>query len=185
MGRKRKALPDQALLLAILSYDEMTGLLTWRYRSVEVAAAHGLNPKSVNNWNSKYAGTAAHTTLIHGYIGVTITGIHYMAHRVIWKMVHGTDPDFVDHINGKTSDNRIENLRDVSALENQRNRKTNRNNTSGYSGVNFCRTTGKYLARIDIGSGSKNLGRFNTLEEAIAARKSAETSMNYRAARRA
>ena len=42
---------------------------------------------------------------------------------------------FVDHINGITSDNRLENLRWVTKQENNNNRKLNSNNTSGITGI--------------------------------------------------
>ena len=43
-----------------------------------------------------------------------------LVHRVIWMIVKGYEPDTIDHINGVWYDNRIENLRDVSQVENLR-----------------------------------------------------------------
>jgi hypothetical protein len=43
----------------------------------------------------------------------------YMAQRLAWKYVHGTDPKgYIDHINQMRDDNRIANLRDVDHDEN-------------------------------------------------------------------
>ncbi|NTE87241.1 HNH endonuclease [Agrobacterium rubi] len=175
----RKPLPDQALLLAILSYDAESGLLTWKERSGELVDAFGFNKGQIAPWNAKHARSAAHTVLRHGYIGVKVLGVHYMAHRIIWKMMHGVDADHIDHINGLKSDNRLINLRNVDATENQHNRKISANNATGHSGVHWCRTTRKYVARIVINNSSRMLGRFPNLKDAIAARRKAECEHNF------
>lgn len=99
----------------------------------------------------------------NGYIFVKIPGVGVRpAHRVIWKMVYGKDPDqVIDHIDGNPSNNRVENLRDVSPAKNAQNR------------VN---TKKKYLGVTVLGRESEavicrdkqvyHLGRFDTPEEA-------------------
>lgn len=52
------------------------------------------------------------------------------------------------------------------------NRKTQKNNTSGYRGIDF--NCGKWRARFSINNHTYILGKYETLEEAIAARKAAE-----------
>jgi hypothetical protein len=60
-----------------------------------------------------------------GYVYVYVDGKQYFAHRIIWKLETGREPEgVIDHINGETSDNRIENLRDVTHTENMRNRRS-------------------------------------------------------------
>ena len=39
-------------------------------------------------------------------------------HHIVWGVVHGRFPTVIDHINGDPTDNRIENLREVSQSEN-------------------------------------------------------------------
>lgn len=59
-----------------------------------------------------------------GYVYIYVDGKQYPAHRIIWKLETGKDPDgVIDHINGVTSDNRVENLMDVSHAENMRNKR--------------------------------------------------------------
>ena len=58
-------------------------------------------------------GTIVEGTLTeNGYKNVTLFGISYRQHRVIWKMIHREEPpEMIDHINRVKTDNRIENLR--------------------------------------------------------------------------
>lgn len=91
-------------------------------------------------------------------------------HRYIMKNPKG----IVDHINHNTLDNRKENLRIVNNADNLRNGTVRANNTTGKSGVYFRKDRNKYIARIKVNYETINLGSFDTLEEAIEKRKTAE-----------
>ena len=43
-------------------------------------------------------------------------------HRAVWAVVYGRFPTQIDHINGDKTDNRLENLREVTYSENDANR---------------------------------------------------------------
>lgn len=63
----------------------------------------------------------------NGYRGLLLDGKAYYAHRMAWLYVYGEFPDgVIDHINGNRADNRIENLRAVSAWQNQHNNRMRR-----------------------------------------------------------
>lgn len=81
--------------------------------------------------------------------------------------------EFVDHIDGNGQNNNIENLRWATNQENNRNQKLSKNNDLKVKGVQLRKDTGKYRARITINQKLINLGNFDTLDEAIKARKKA------------
>ncbi len=86
-----------------------------------------------------------------------------LVHRLVWLYHKGVFPDFfLDHINGDRLDNRIENLRPATKLLNNQNRF----NVKGYT---FDKTRGKFKSAIRNNYKQKNLGYFNTAEEAQAA----------------
>ena len=94
-------------------------------------------------------------------------------------MHYGEDPgpDFlVDHINGNSLDNRIENLRLATDRENSKNRKRGSNNTTGFKGVTKNKD-GSFDARIYIDEEHKYLGSFKTIKLAANAYK--EASIKY------
>jgi hypothetical protein len=127
-------------------------------------------------WNGRFAGKLAfNRRRPNGYLDGTLFGEAYVAHRIIWKMVHGTDPETIDHINGDRSDNKLTNLRSVSLGENLKNQSTPKSNTSGAVGVSYDRRLSRWRARI----GSKYLGIFPTKEAAVAARAMAAIELGY------
>jgi len=63
----------------------------------------------------------------------------YHIHVIIWEMHYGKlEEDLViDHFDRDSTNNKVANYRAVPQIVNTRNRKANRNNTSGVHGVNF------------------------------------------------
>lgn len=118
-------------------------------------------------------------TKVKGYISISINGKRYKAHKLAWLYEFGRFPDNIDHINGNKSDNRIENLREVSHADNMRNRKKPVNNKSGTIGVFYRKDTNKWRAVIVIDGVKVSLGSFSKLEDAIEVRKEAEIKYGY------
>lgn len=106
-----------------------------------------------------------------GYRSLRFQGKIYFEHRFAWFMNYGVWPiKELDHINGITSDNRIENLREVTRSENQWNKKNpQKNNKSGFLGVYKDKHSGRYKAKIRVFSKERHLGYFDTAEKAHAA----------------
>jgi len=101
-----------------------------------------------------------------GYMSCSIVGTMFLVHRAIFLMHHGYLPKYVDHIDGNKLNNRIENLRPATAIENAYNCKMSKNNTSGVKGVSWNKGTKKWEANINVAGVRFNLGHFETLEEA-------------------
>lgn len=88
-------------------------------------------------------------------------------HRLILGCKKG---EFADHINGDTLDNRRENLRKCSQLENAKNRKKHRKTKSAFKGICQDMKTGRWRVRIAIAPKKRvNVGYFVTQEEAARA----------------
>ena len=104
--------------------------------------------------------------------GVIAQTPHIAIHNYLLN--HTDKSTVVMHKNGNNLDNRKENLVIVSQTEKQQNNKLQSNNTSGHKGVWFCKDRNKWQAQITINNKQKNLGRYNTFEEAVAAREAAE-----------
>lgn len=80
-----------------------------------------------------------------------------------------------DHINGIKYDNRKDNLRVANRTQNCSNISKRKNNTSGVTGVYWHKGKNKWIASIHDAPGhSKELGAFNSFEEAVKARKEGE-----------
>jgi len=105
-----------------------------------------------------------------GYIIIKIDGKCYRAHRLAFLVAHGHLPKELDHINGDPSDNRIANLREATRRENKRNSGKYSNNKSGFKGVCWHKSRGKWRADAQDANGKQiHLGLFTTPEAASAA----------------
>ena len=92
------------------------------------------------------------------------------AHRLVWLYHHGFMPKMIDHIDGDTKNNRIENLRECSNAQNQYNSKRRIDNSSGYRGVYFRKGhASSWLAMIKVNKKQIGLGHFKTAKLAAAA----------------
>jgi len=61
----------------------------------------------------------------------------YLCHRLVWMLHNGEIPENyeIDHIDGNSLNNTIENLRCIESVFNKRNRSFSRLNTTGITGV--------------------------------------------------
>ena len=76
--------------------------------------------------------------------------------------------ELIDHRDGKTDNNKWENLREANNLQNMQNRKISKNSSTGIKGV-FLNPCGNYIARLQHKGKKLNLGTYPTKEEAAEA----------------
>jgi hypothetical protein len=178
-----RALPDAEFLRECLEYSPETGVLTWRERPTSHFRndTDGINKRAMAVWNSRYAGTVAFGCKMpgYGYFTGRLGGKNYLAHRLIWKLYYGVDPNRIDHINGDPSDNRLNNLRSVTSTLNNRNRSPRKDSATGIVGVYLVRKTGNFQSTIRVNGRPRYLGTFSKIEEAASAREVAERRYGY------
>lgn len=169
-------------LRQVLRLDAETGELFWLPRPKSMFCA---SPKYLHRvwslWNRNYADKEAFTAISEdGYRMGAIFGVGVLGHRVVWALHTGEWPtERLDHRNGDPSDNRPPNLREVTHSENCRNRSMQSNNTSGVTGVYFCKTHKRWKAYIADGTKQRILGTFAEKADAIKARQDALHRFDY------
>jgi len=87
-----------------------------------------------------------------GYRDVRCFNTVEKEHRIVWKLHFGEIPEglVIDHINNNRSDNRIENLRLVTPLQNSWNRLKHKTNTSGFNNVHYDSKRCKYRCSLRV-----------------------------------
>ena len=115
-----------------------------------------------------------------GYLSIRLSGKYYLLHRLVWLYMYGYFPkEEIDHIDHNRTNNALSNLRLVSSQENKQNSRLSKNNKTGHNGVSLHKKTGKYRAYIMVNRKQIYLGLFETLQEAIDARKQADITYNF------
>jgi len=158
---KRPAVPRHELTAEMvrraLDYDPVTGLLSWRHRD-------DVLPRVNKRLAGKPAGCPDGQ---YGYLSVRLHDCPYQAHRLIWLHVTGEWPaDILDHVDGNPLNNVWSNLRPATRAENNRNRRTRRED--GRLKGTLPASRGRWRAVIMLGRENHNLGTFSTQEEAHA-----------------
>lgn len=156
-------LPSREYISECFDYCQSSGVLTWKERPLH----HFKNAHGMNTFNSKFAGKISGGLINGRYLAVPLDGRKYLAHRVIWKLMTGEDPNSnIDHIDTNKRNNAWLNLRKASKQENAFNQSRTKRNSTGFKGVSFDRQRGKYFACIRSNGKTKSLGRFDTAHEA-------------------
>ena len=115
---------------------------------------------------------------LDGYIEIKFGHSKYLAHVIAFALWHKRWPNsgmVLDHIDRNVSNNRKENIREVSNAENMRNPKgLKSNNKSGINGVYWNSQINKWYAYLKFDGKTINGGFYEDIKSAIAARKRLE-----------
>lgn len=157
MPRARRKLPTQERLLELLSYNPKTGEIHWKQWRGGPPSSDGQAGTIRKNPKKGYK----------VYRTICVDMVIYAAHRLIWKMMLGTEPpDTLDHHDADTLNDRWVNLRPADDQTNAANR-VHTSSSGGYKGV--YRSGKKFTASIKVNQKPFYLGTFTTAEEAHAA----------------
>lgn len=127
----------------------------------------------ISHWDSKYAGKLISCVGNHGYIvfNLTVDGkkTQLLAHRVVYIMTHGVEPNYIDHADGVRTNNHPSNIRSCSQRENMFNMDCQLRSQVKVKGVHKREIPGRkirYLAQSSLGGKSLHIGSYDTIEQA-------------------
>jgi len=156
---------SQQRLKELVTYDAATGGLYWR-----------ISP----NGRAKVGARIGSPDPKRGYRNCWVDGEQHREHRLVFLYLHGRFPVGVtDHEHGVEAGNTVENLRDVTPLENGRNMRRSVRNKSGVVGVYRSSKTQRWCADIRVNDRTVYLGSFDTVAEAAAARQRAVAAYGF------
>lgn len=134
-------------LVQLLSYNPYTGFFHWLVEGRTYLPGQ----------------EAGHTNKRDGYVRISLDNVSYMAHQLAWFYTTKGWVDMIDHKDTVTNNNKWENLRAATPLQNVGNANLHDRSTTGFKGVNL--KNGRYRAHCQ----GKHIGNFDTAEEAALA----------------
>ncbi|WP_051916966.1 MULTISPECIES: HNH endonuclease [unclassified Serratia (in: enterobacteria)] len=175
---KNKPLPNRDYLIERFYFNESSGSLFWKLRELDSFKS----PRDGKAWNSRYAGIEAGYVNKFGskkYLVIGLDGSQFLAHRLIFKILHDEEPENIDHLDGNGLNNTPVNLRGTNCAGNHLNVMMSNRNTSGVVGVSLHKKSNLWRARINIGRINRALGYFADFDSAVMARKKAEIELGF------
>jgi hypothetical protein len=116
-------------------------------------------------------------------IDVMISGQVYKAHRLIFLMLHGYLPKFIDHIDRNPLNNKIENLRAATGTQNMCNTKLRIDNKSGEKGVLWDKRALRWRTVCVYQKKQYSAGSFKNIDDAIKSVRKLRESLHMEFAR--
>lgn len=151
MARLSKTYPSQEQINELFHYD--SGNLIWR-----------IEPRKRGKLLiGQKAGHKGHL----GYWIVSWNGQQYRANILIWILHNGSVTREIDHIDRNKLNNKIENLRETTSSQNNRNKSIKGNSTSQFKGVR--KRKNRWHAELRVDGKKLFLGSFVTEKEAALA----------------
>lgn len=139
------------MLEEFFKYDPVSGKIYWKQDCGKM----------------KQGSVAGSLNKISGYIEIRFKGKLYYGHQLAWYLHHGVWVETVDHREHPRSNNSLDNLREATRSQNNKNNVVSKNSTTGFKGV--FKSRAKYKAQICVDRKQIHLGVFKTKEEAALA----------------
>jgi hypothetical protein len=135
-----------------------------RIDKLKLAVEKGFSYDPITGNITSPTGVICKKTTKNGYIQLTVRDSEKNTYRVFghqfaWFVIYAEIVCLIDHKNRIKTDNRKDNLRSVTKSQNA----MNMSNVNGYT---FCKRSKKYIAIIMVNYKKKQLGCFETKEEA-------------------
>lgn len=141
-----------------LDYDYCSGKFTW-----------------IKDIRRGMAGKEAGCVRPDGRRVIRFKGTLYYASHLAWLMSRMHWPQYeIDHIDGNPSNDAFDNLRDVPGVVNSRNQSSRAWDCNVYQTPD-----GMWGCYVLVGRKKIRLGKFTTVEEAVAARREAQEAMHF------
>ena len=159
-----KDYPSVAHIRQCLRYED--GRLFWLGRPRN----HFRTDRAWNSWNAAWSNKEAGCLSgeKHKPRWLVRTGGYYLLrYQIVWAIHRDEWCDLIDHENRDQLDDRIVNLRAATHSQNHANSNLQKNNTSGYKGVSWYSSRGKWEAYIKVNGKRLRLGYF---DDVLAAR---------------
>lgn len=87
-------------------------------------------------------------------VRIRLDGKSYLRYRLVWLMHHKEWPSVIDHVDGDSVNDKLENLRNCTQRENRMNSRAA--SRSGYKGVHWA--NGVWCSRIKLNGKTVRLG---------------------------
>ncbi|TOK48269.1 hypothetical protein CGI18_07190 [Vibrio parahaemolyticus] len=150
-------------LLEYIAYEPLSGVFTWKKR-----------PR-IQGGVYKVGNEAGCSNIWRGYKKIKLNDVDYSASKLAWLIMTGHLPTRkVLFKNGNPYDLRWDNMALASNESTVFHTKLTKSNQSGHVGVSYAKDRGKWRAAICVDYKTIHLGSFDTIEEAIDARKEGE-----------
>lgn len=124
----------QERLLEIFAYDEDTGIVTTK----------------VSRKYDQEVGTPVGSLTANGYLYVKVDGTSYQLHRLIFLMLYGYMPEYVDHKDTVKTNNSKVNLREATRNQNRANLGAYSSNKLSLKGVQFDERQQRAIGQVKV-----------------------------------
>jgi len=144
-------------LAKLVKYDPLTGGFVWIKNGLK---AGGIDKQS-------------------GYYQIVRPNGKVYGHRLAFACMGVDVPPEIDHDDRNRGNNKWDNIKPISHVDNNRNKSLPTNNTSGTIGISWNKQRDKWNAYIVVSRKKKSLGAFVNYSDAVNARKNAEVLYGY------